>query len=403
VQILGLDSIFGKSESGVTVTIDAALGVPAVFAAVNFIAATVAGLPLHTYRRDADGSRTRQRAGVAQILHGAVNPETTSYAWRKSWMEAVLTGGRGVTFIERNANGRVINLWPLDPAKVTVKREWIEGALRTRYYYQEGKRQLRYEAAEVLDLTYMLKSDGLSARSPIMTCREAVALSIAAANYGARYFSNGGVPPFAVTGNFQTTTALQRAAEDFEAAISSAAKDRRMALTLPQGLDIKQIGANPEQGQLEAIKRFAVEEIARVYSLPPVFLQDLTRGTYSNTEQQDLQLVKHTLRRWLEQIEQELNLKLFGRGGRQFCEFNVDGLLRGDFKTRMEGHAQAIQNGIETPNEARQLENRPPLEGGDSLMIQGATVPITAVGGAGAGAGEEGQDDGQSQEDEGDA
>jgi HK97 family phage portal protein len=105
-------------------------------------------------------------------------------------------------------------------------------------------------------------------------------------------------------------------------------------------------------------------------------LQDLSRGTFSNTEQQDLHFVKHTIKRWIEQVEAEMNLKLFGRNARQYVEFNVDGLLRGDFKTRMEAHAASIQNGIRTPNEVRDLENMEPLPAGDDLMIQGATVPI---------------------------
>jgi len=124
------------------------------------------------------------------------------------------------------------------------------------------------------------------------------------------------------------------------------------------------------------LQRFSIEQIARIYSLPPIFLQDLTHGTYSNTEQQDLHFVKHTVKRWVEQTEAELNLKLFGRGSPFFVEFDLDGLMRGDLKTRMEAHSTAIQNGIKTPNEVRAIENLPPMEGGDQLFIQGATVPL---------------------------
>ena len=132
-----------------------------------------------------------------------------------------------------------------------------------------------------------------------------------------------------------------------------------------------------KSAQLVELKQFVVKEIARLLNLSPVFLQDLTDGTYSNTEQQDLQLTKYTLTRWAKQLEQEMNLKLFGRkANRLFVEFNMDGILRGDFASRMAGHAQAIQNGIETPNEARQMENRPALPHGDQLLIQGATVPL---------------------------
>jgi HK97 family phage portal protein len=132
-----------------------------------------------------------------------------------------------------------------------------------------------------------------------------------------------------------------------------------------------------EKSQLVELKRFCVEEISRIYGLPPVFVQDMTHGTYSNTEQQDLQLTKHTIKRWVEHFEQELNLKLFGRGNRKFfVEFNMDGLMRGDFVSRMQGHATAIQNGLQTPNEGRAMENRPAKPGGDDLLIQGATVPL---------------------------
>jgi len=108
-----------------------------------------------------------------------------------------------------------------------------------------------------------------------------------------------------------------------------------------------------------------------------VFLQDLTHGTFSNTEQQDLHFVKHTVKRWAEQFEQELNLKLFGRANRdRFAELNLDGLLRGDFMTRMSGYATSIQNAIQTPNEIRRRENLPAQAHGDDLLIQGATVPL---------------------------
>jgi HK97 family phage portal protein len=135
--------------------------------------------------------------------------------------------------------------------------------------------------------------------------------------------------------------------------------------------------------QLIETQSFGVYEVGRVYQLPPVFLQELSEGIRADVEQQDLHLVKHTLKRWLEQLEAEMNLKFFGRGSRRIVEFNVDGLLRGDYKTRMEGNSQAIQTGQLTPNEARAMDNREPLEGGDQLLIQGATVPLATQTGGG--------------------
>jgi HK97 family phage portal protein len=181
-----------------------------------------------------------------------------------------------------------------------------------------------------------------------------------------------------MTGNFVSGKALERAADDVDATIRKQSRDgKRQVLTLPAGHTITQIGADPEKSQLVELKRFQIEEIARIYSLPPVFLQDLTHGTIGNTEQQDLHLVKHTIRRWVIQAEQELNLKLFGRDNtEQYVEFNLDGLLRGDFATRMSGYATAVQNAILMPNEIRELENRPENPKGNDLLIQGATVPL---------------------------
>lgn len=371
LKVLGLDQIYA-SASGVAVTAETALGVPAIFAAVNFISGTIAGLPLNLYRRRGDGRERVTGTPLAAILHDAVNDEMSSFAWRKLTFDQVLTGGRGLTFIERDAAGQPMNLWPLDPSRVTIKA--VDG--QTVYEYRDSGVK-RYSAAEIIDLPFMLKADGVSHRSPIMANRDVVALAIAATNFGSKFFQNGGVPPFAVTGNFTSGAAMVRASDDLAAATRKAAKEQRQALVLPSGLEIKPLGADAEKAQLVELKRFLIEEFARIFSIPPVFLQDLSHGTFSNTEQQDLHFVKHTMKRWVEAFEQELNLKLFGRKNRKFfVELNMDGLLRGDFKTRMDGYAQGIQNAILTPNEVRRRENLADDPQGDVLMIQGATVPI---------------------------
>lgn len=373
LRVFGLQDFLGNS-AGEHVTVETALGVPAIWAAVNFLAGTIAGLPLAVYKKTKDG-REKVSGGLADILHDVANEEDmiSSFALRKWWMEQALTGGRGVVFIDRNAKREIVNLWPLDPMKLTIKR--LNG--KKRYDYRAAK-QSSYQSSEVLDLPFMLKSDGLSHRSPLTTNREVIGLAQAITKYGAAYFRNGGVPPFAVTGNFQSSTAMKRAADDLDEAVVKASRETRQALVLPAGLEIKAIGGDPEKNQMVETQRFVIEQIARIFSLPPVFLQDLTHGNFSNTEQQDLHLVKHTVKRWVEQIEQEMNLKFFGRGSDQYVEFNLDGLLRGDFATRMTGYATGIQNGILTPDEARNLENRPNKPGGDALFIQGATVPLVS-------------------------
>lgn len=364
-----------NSVAGVTVTNETALEVAALWCAVNFIAGSFASLPLQLFVETEDGRDTAKKDPLYALLHDAPNPEWTSFAWRKYSMINVLAGGgRSYTFIEKNKAGRVINLWPLDPTKMTVKRN---GGRKT-YEYDDAGRKLTYRADEIIDVAFMLKPDGVSHVDPISKLKGTIGLTIALEQYAQKFFANGGVPPLALYGPVGSPAAASRASADVTQAIKDANAERRNVLIMPTGHELKPVGVDPQKSQMEEARRFQIEEIARIYSLPPVFLQDLTHGTFSNTEQQDLSYVKHCLTQWLEAWEQELNLKLFTpRNKTKFVEFNVDGLLRGDFKTRMEGYAKGIQNAILTPDEARAAENRPSKGGAaDKLQIQGATVEL---------------------------
>ena len=360
------------AAAGVTVNVDTAMGVPAIWAAVNFIGGTLAGLPLHVYRKT-DAGRERVTEGFGATINTAVNDEMSSFEWRKYMFEQVLTGGRSITYIERDGSGNVRNLHPVDPNGVLVERKTTSQGFPAKTYRYN---QRIFKARDIIDLTFMVKANQLDPRGPIATNKDAIGMAIAASQYGAKAFQSGGIPPAVLQGPFQSGAAASRASEDVAAATAKLAKEGRPIMALPLGHELKSVGFSPEQMQLIELQRFSIEQIARIYSLPPIFLQDLTRSTFTNSEQQDLHFVKHTLKRWIEQAEQEMNLKLFGRGSDQYVEFNVDGLLRGDFKTRMEAHATSIQNGIRTPNEVRDLENMSARDEGNDLMIQGATVPI---------------------------
>jgi len=360
------------SEAGIPINIDNALGVPSIWAAVNFISGTLASLPLEIYEND-----EKVNDGIGAWINRAVNPSVSSFEWRKYTFEQVLTGGRSVTLIIKNGRGDVTDLVPLDPSNLHVHQSKTDD-FPTKTY--RTKNQV-YQADEVIDITYMVKHNMLDIRGPIMTNKDIVGLAIAATNYGSKSFQSGGIPPAVLQGPFQSGVAATRASEDVAAATAKLAREGRSVLALPSGHELKSVGFSPDDMQLIELQRFCIEQIARIYSLPPVFLQDLSNGTYSNVEQQDLHFVKHTLRRWIEQTEQEMNLKLFGRESNKEVRFNVDSLLRGDLKTRMEGHATSIQNGIKTPNEVREIEGLDPQESGDDLMIQGATVPISVQSG----------------------
>jgi len=368
--------IFGL-EASATVTTEKAISVPAVWAAINFIAGTIAGLPLHVYERRSDGTKQRVRDTAANptvsMLHDAVNDDLTSFQWRYDmYSTGVLTEGRAVTYVEKDSNGRAVTLFPLE--RPQVKR--LENG-RKEYTTGRGAMARRYDQSEVIDLTYCLKPDLVSHRSPLRQCAVAVGKAVHAAEFGSKLFNNGGMPPYALEGPFQGPESAGRAGANVEQATQDVVTRGGLVLPIPTGHRLVPLGSDPDKMQLVEAQRFAVEEIARIYGLPPVFLQDLTHGTFANTEQQALQFVKFYAKRWIEQAEAEMTLKLFGRRSRRFVEFNLDGLLRGDYTSRMEGNARAIQTGQLTPNEAREMDNRAAMDGGDQLYIQGATVPLT--------------------------
>lgn len=371
LERMGLD-IGHVSSQDVVVTTETAMMVPAVWAAVNFISGTLAGLPLKVYRKEKNG-RKEVSGGLSDILGTAPNEEWTSFDWRKYKFDGVLTGGRGFTYVEKNNAGRISNLWPMEPVRTTVKSD---GMRRTYEYRTEGQRTLTYASSEVIDVPFMLRSNMTGHRGPISSGRDAIGMAIAAVNYASKTFQSGGLPPATLEGPFASAGAAGRAADDVARQMAKMAAEGKSVLALPAGHSLNPAGFSADKMQLIELQRFSVEQVARIYSLPPAFLQDLTHGTFSNTEQQDLQFVKHTLKRWIEQTEQQMNLKLFGRSSRSYVEFNVDGLLRGDIKTRMEAHGHAIQNGIYTPAHAAAKENAPYRKEADRIMIQGGTMPI---------------------------
>lgn len=366
LQVFGLGDVSLPS-----VTIDSALTVPAVLAAVSFLPRTLAALPLHAFRNTDDGPQ-KINGGLQTLIHEAPNKEWTSFGLRQYFWTQVFTGGRGLLWIERSGTN-ITGLYPINPAKVKIHRDPMG---RTTYEVEGGS---IYPAADVIDIPFMLKADGLSHYSPIQLGANAIQLALAMNAYGAKFFAGGGVPPLALEGPLpQGADAMRRAMADINRAIDTARTQDKPVFPMPPGHKLTPVGFDPDKGQMTDARRFQVEEIARIYGLPPVFLQDLTHGTFSNTEQQDLHLVKHLVAQWVQAFEEQLNLKLFGqRNGGRYVEHNIDGLLRGDFKTRMEGMARAVQTSILTPDEARALENRPAKGGNaDKLFMQGATVPI---------------------------
>ena len=373
LTFFGLDSVRLAN-----VTIDNALTVPAVACAVAFLSRTLAAVPLHAYRGTKEGP-VRLTGRTAVTIHENPNDLMDTFKFRQYFWQQVFTGGRGLAWIERN--GAVIEaLWPMDPRKVAIRRKGFSIT-----YKFDGR---EYPAADVIDVPFMLRGDQVGHYGPVKLAAKAIQLALAMNDYGSNFFAGGGVPPLSLEGPLPAGgAAMARALGDVQRAIDEARKSGKPIIQIPPGHKLSQVGFEPEKGQMTTARQFQILEIARSWQLPPVFLQDLSKGTLNNVEQQDINLVKHLIGQWAKALEGELNLKLFGRfGGSRYVEHNLDGLMRGDLKSRIEAIARAVQTAQITPNEARALDNRPKHANpaANELLVQGATVVLGQSPAAGA-------------------
>ena len=367
-----LEIIFGRVSGSVSRS--TILALPAVWCSVQFIASTIAALPLHSYRKEGS-ARERTGGRIEQLISRNINREWTSFRWRKYCMQEALLEGRALTLINRGDNGQglPVSFRALKPTAIEVDQDNDGNTI-----YRNIEENVTYQASEIIDVPWMLADDGITHINPVAKLAESLGLTESLGKYAKQLFDNGGIPPMILQGPINSPAAAVRASNDITRSLMD--RKNRNVLVMPPGHELKQVGFNPEDGQMIEARRFQIEEVARVYNLPPIFLQDLTHGTYANTEQQDLHVVKHTVMQWLRNWEQELNLKLFQSNTNRFVEFNVDGLLRGDFQSRMDGYSKAITNGVYKPSEAREKENLPPDPTGDVLLAPANTLPIDKLG-----------------------
>lgn len=372
------------------VTVSSALQVPAVSAAVGFLSRAMASLPLRAFRESDKGPRPLT-GRIQGIIARAPNPEWNNFAARAYFWRNVFTHGRGMFAILRDERGQPHEVWPLNPewTRVTLNA-WGERTYTVTALGIGGSPlQRSYPGSDIVDVPFMLAENTVNVLSPVWLGRKAIQLALAMNDYGSGFFAGGGVPPLSLEGPLPAgPDAMRRAMDDIGRVIDAARNSDKPVFPMPAGYKLNPVGFDPQKGQMIEARLFQIQEIARVYQLPPVFLQDLSKATFQNSEQQDLQLVKHLIAQWARALEEELNLKLFGfnpdsRAAARYVRHDLDELLRGDFLTRMQGLAQSVQNGILSPNEARESEGKPPHinPAADELFIQGATVPLGHNGG----------------------
>ena len=378
----------GGSSAGKSVTERSAMQMTAVYSCVRILAEAVAGLPLHFYKYNEDGSKTKAiDTGLYHLLHDEPNPEMSSFVFRETLMTHLLLWGNAYAQIIRNGKGEVIALYPLMPNKMSVDRD-ENGVLY--YTYQRGAEEGKAKDAGSVTLSSRdvlhipgLGFDGLVGYSPIAMAKNAIGLAIATEEYGAKFFANGAAPS-GVLEHPGTIKDPARLRENWNSTFGGSANSGKVAV-LEEGMKYTPISIAPEQAQFLETRKFQINEIARIFRVPPHMVGDLEKSSFSNIEQQSLEFVKYTLDPWIIRWEQSLNRALLNADEKKvfFFKFNVEGLLRGDYQSRMQGYATARQNGWMSANDIRELENLdkiPAEKGGDLYLINGNMLPLDKAG-----------------------
>ena len=370
---------FGTSSSGKAVNERTALQTTAVYACVRILAETIAALPLHTYQHTNGGKEKAAEHPLYYLLHSEPNSEMTSFVFRETLMGHLLLWGNAYAQIIRDGRGRVVGLYPLLPNKMIVNRN-DQGQL----YYQYEKDGCLYilNRHEVLHIPG-LGFDGLIGYSPIAMAKNAIGMAIATEEYGAKFFANG-ANPGGVLEHPGVVKDPARIRESWNAVYQGSGNAHRVAV-LEEGMKFQSIGIPPEQAQFLETRKFQINEIARIFRIPPHMIGDLEKSSFSNIEQQSLEFVMYTLDPWVVRWEQAIQRALFSETEKRqyFAKFNVDGLLRGDYQSRMNGYAVGRQNGWLSSNDIRELENlnRIPTElGGDLYLINGNMIKLADAG-----------------------
>ena len=379
----GWNFLFGGTTSGKAVNERTAMQTSAVYACVRILAESVAGLPLHVYERTANGSKsTKPSHPLYRLLHDEPNREMTSFVFRETLMSHLLLWGNAYAQIIRDGRGFPFALYPLLPDRMTVDRN-ENGELV--YTYQSDKGQVKLRRENVLHIPG-LGFDGLIGYSPIAMAKNAVGLALATEDYGATFFANGANPGGVLEhpGVIKPEQA-DRLRESWQSQFGGA--NAHKVAVLEEGLKFHQMSIPPEQAQFLETRKFQINEIARIFRVPPHMVGDLEKSSFSNIEQQSLEFVKYTLDPWVVRWEQSLQQALIlpSEKATIFIKFNLDGLLRGDYQSRMQGYSTGIQNGFMSVNDVRGLEDMNLLtaeEGGDLHFVNGNMVKLADVGAA---------------------
>jgi HK97 family phage portal protein len=366
------------TPTGANITVQTALNLSAVWAAVRVLTDAVAVLPNQTFERETRGKNLATDHHLYRLLKLRPNPVMTAFNYYEVEMLHLATWGNFYAEKQFNGRGEVVGLWPLRPDK--TKPVLSADGMTKNYVTQIDGQKFEIPGDRVTH-TLGLGFDGLVGLSVIALARKSLALTSAAEVFGLSFFASGakiqGVLTHPQSLGEEATKALR---ESWEMLHNGMTNPHRIAV-LEEGLSFEKIGVPPDDAQFLSTREFQISEIARWFKVPPHMIGDMSNATFSNIEQQSLDFLRNTLLPWLRRIEMTINHDVFPEADQEefFAEFNIDGFLRGDSAARGKFYQDLFGVGSITPNEVRAMENKNPIDGGDETFVPLNFVPLSAA------------------------
>jgi HK97 family phage portal protein len=350
-RYLGINTL---TNSGSYVSERNAMGISAVYACVQRISSSLAGLRLEIYENQGRNIEIANLHPSYDLVRRNPNRDQTSFEFFENLISHALIQGVGRAIILRNNRGDAVEMYVV-PKDDVDEREYKGEKV---YYVQGHGNVFPMDMLEICNLNRM---------SPIALHRENLGLTQAAMEFGSKYFGNGGQ-----MSGIMSSDAPLRAEQMKEVIQSWRSQGEAGTKILSHGFKYNRVSISPDEAQFIDTRKFQAEEIARIFGVPPALIWLDTQTTYSNTEQQAIQFTRHTLTPWATRLEQEMDRKLLNSGNRanMYFKYRMDDLLRGDMAARSAFYREMFSIGAISPNEIRHAEDMNPISGGDTYAIQ---------------------------------
>ena len=369
--------IGAQSSAGMNVNEYTALTYSAIYCAISLISGTIATLPLRLIKEKGKKRHNATEKPLYHVLHTKANPYMTAMTLREVLTAHALGWGNGYAEIVRNSLGDVMRLWPITPNRVKPKIKDDELV----YEITVDGEIMVLPRSQVLHVPG-LGFDGFMGYSVVSLARESVGMGLAMEKFGASFFGQGAHPGIAVTHPGKLSEgAYKNLSGELSTKYAGLGKAHRLML-LEEGMKFEKVGISQEDSQFLESRVFQVQEVARWFGLPPHKLKEMTKSSFSNIESEQISFVTESILPWLVRFEQNYNLQLLtDREVQQgfYFKHSVEGLLRGDSKSRGEFYRTMWSIGAITQNEIRGLEDMDPVDGGDELFVPLNVTPLSRV------------------------